>query len=83
MTEQMPTVNKRIPMPKRRVPAPKVPPAVRAAADAYKAAYKDCYGIPPSLRWDGKWIRLAGQASGVTARRLKEMTTQLNNRTKG
>ena len=56
---------------------PKVPAVLRAAADAYKQAYKAVYGIPPTLRWDGKWIRITGQSQGVSLSRLKAMTTQL------
>jgi hypothetical protein len=80
--EQTPVINKRQPIPKARRARVKrrVPPAVRAAADAYKAAYKALYGIPASLKWDGTWIRVQGQSEGVTARRLKEMTTQLQRR---
>jgi hypothetical protein len=80
--EQMPTINKRQPIPKvRRAKAKRrVPPAVRLAAEAYKAAYKALYGIPASLKWDGVWVRIQGQTEGVTARRLKEMTTQMQRR---
>ena len=71
-----PTINKSRPVPRRRGKL-SVPPAVRSAAQAYKAAYRALYGIPPALSWDGKWVRLAGHKEGVTPRRLKELTAQL------
>lgn len=82
MTEQMPTVNKRQPIPnvRRAKVKRRVPPAVRVAAEDYKAAYKAMYGMPAALKWDGVWIRMQGQAEGVTTRRLREMTTQLRRR---
>lgn len=55
----------------------RVPPAVRAAADAYKKIYKAVYGCPPRLTWDGQWIRIHGHNEGVSASRLRAMTTQL------
>lgn len=57
-----------------------VPAPVRRAAAEYKAAYKAVYGIPPTLRWDGVWIRITGQSQGVKLSRLKAMTTQLRAR---
>lgn len=74
-----PTINKSRPVPRRRKPKA-VPPAVRLAANNYKAAYRAVYGIPPGMKWDGTWIRLEGQTEGVTAKRLKEMTALLLNR---
>ncbi len=45
MTEQMPTVNKRLPIPKpRRKGKISIPPNVRKAANAYKLAYHSTYG---------------------------------------
>ncbi len=81
MTEQMPTINKRIAIPKtRRKGRLRVPATVRKAADEYKAAYSRMYGVPAGLTWDGVWIRIAGQPEGVSTRRLREMTTQLKRR---
>lgn len=64
---------------KPRAKKHKVPPAVRAAAEEYKRAYKAVYGVPPRLRWDaqGEWIRIHGVAEGVKVARLRAMTTQL------
>ena len=70
------TLNKNIRIPRRKV-APKVPPVIRAAALAYKDAYKTVYTISPYVGWDGTWFRFAGATEGVNLRRLKEMTTQL------
>lgn len=81
--EQMPEVRRSIPVPnpRRRKGQPKpIPASLRRAADEYKAAYKACYGIPISLKWDGKYVRIMGQTQGVTPSRLKEMTTQLRRR---
>lgn len=58
----------------------KVPPAVRAAAAEYKQLYKEVYSVTPTLTYDGTYICIAGQQSGVGLRRLKELTTQLKNR---
>lgn len=69
-----------VPMPKRRKARPRVPQALRDAAQDYKDAYKAAYGVKPELTWDGKWIRIKGQAQGVSLRRLKELTTQLRAR---
>lgn len=79
-----------IPMPGRNKPTkvkkvkptkgPKVADALRNAAEDYKAAYKAVYGMAPRLTWDGKWIRLAGEAQGMSLMRLKERTAQLRNR---
>ena len=66
-----------VPMPKRRKPKSKIPPALKAGAQEYKDAYRAVYGMLPELRWDGKWIRIKGQAQGVNLRRLRELTTQL------
>lgn len=82
MTEQV-ALNKRTPIPKpRRMVKKAVPAAVRLAAADYKAAYKSLYGVEPTMRYDreGKWIRVQGQATGVTVRRLREMTAQLKYR---
>lgn len=64
---------------KPRAKKHKVPPAVRAAAEAYKQAYKAVYGVVPRLRYDpsGPWVRIHGMAEGVKVARLRAMTTQL------
>ena len=67
-------------MPKRRKPKPKISAALRSAANEYKDAYHTTYGMKPELTWDGKWVRIKGQAQGVSLRRLKELTTQLRAR---
>lgn len=83
-----PTV-KHIPLPrpvrgsgKPRAKPKRVPSAVRGAADEYKKAYKAVYGVPPRLFWDGQWIRIHGHSEGVTAARLRAMTTQLKLRSR-
>lgn len=74
-------LNKRaaIPQPRRKRA---VPAAVRAAAQEYKAAYKSLFGVEPALKWEqaGQWVRIKGQAQGVSVRRLKELTAQLKAR---
>lgn len=67
-------------MPKRRKSKPRVSPALRQAANEYKDAYKTVYNVKPELTWDGKWVRIKGQAQGISLRRLKELTTQLRAR---
>lgn len=70
-----------IPAPKRRkIRTNKAPAVVKKAAAEYKEAYKDVYHMEPRLTWDGKWIRIKGVSHGVSAKRLKEMTTLLRNR---
>lgn len=80
MTENTIAITARVPLPKvtRSVArAMKVPPSVRLAVGAYKEAYHHVYGVRPTITYDGKWIRVKGQAQGVSLARLKAMTTQL------
>lgn len=67
--------------PKKVKPKIKVSDALRNAAKAYKEAYKRLYHMEPRLMFDGVWVRLPGQTEGISLKRLKELTTQLNRRT--
>lgn len=58
----------------------KVKDSIRQAAKEYKAIYKETYGADIRITFDGTWIRLQGEAQGMTLKRLKERTTQLRNR---
>ena len=49
-------------------------------AKAYKVAYRTVYGLIPRVTYDGKWIRLQGEAQGVSPKRLEELTRQLRAR---
>lgn len=77
----MPQLNKRVPIPApRRKTKVRVPPAVKTAAEDYKGAYKAMYGVQPSVKWDGTWIRVSGYTEGVNARRLREITASIKRR---
>lgn len=56
---------------------PAVPRNVVNGMERYSDAYKKVYGVPPECHYDGEYIRIHGQAQGVTLGRLREMTNQL------
>lgn len=58
----------------------KVTKSLKAAAKAYKDAYYDVYHVRIKLTYDGTWVRLQGAATGVSVKRLREMTSQLRHR---
>lgn len=59
---------------------PTTKPTLRRAAEEYKEAYRAVYRVSPQLTYDGKWIRIKGHSSGVSIKRLRELTVQLNHR---
>lgn len=62
---------------KKKPKVVKLPANVRNAVKAYSEAYRHVYGISPEITFSGGFIRIMGQAQGVTKKRLKEMTNQL------
>lgn len=67
--------------PKKRKEKPKAAANIIKAAREYKEAYKAVYHCDIRLTLQGKWIRIHGQDTGVSLKRLKELTAQLRNRT--
>ncbi len=53
---------------------------IQRAAHEYKEAYREVYGVYPSMRYQAPYVRIVGQNQGVTLRRLREMTSQLRRR---
>lgn len=46
----------------------------------YKEAYGNVYGTKVDVHWDGRWIRIQGQSSGVSPARLRQLISQLRAR---
>lgn len=64
----------------RKVKSIRVSESLKNTVVEYKRAYKSLYGRVPHMTYDGAWIHIMGSQQGISAKRLKEMTTQLRNR---
>jgi hypothetical protein len=73
-----PALTDRVRKPRRKKRAIMAPRPIRRAMELYSAAYLKVYGVPPEWRWDGVYVRIVGITNGVTLKRVREMTNQLN-----
>lgn len=74
------TSRAKLPKPRGHKGAVKARATQKRLIEAYRKEYRRVHGCSIVVVFEAGYYRIAGRSEGVSAKRLREMTTQLGNR---